>query len=186
MLEAQKRERMVEYALSFLGTPYYWGGDDSFFMDCSGFLVEIGKSIGLHPHKYDNNAHGLWEYFRKGERELNEVTRPGDHVFYFKDDYAAHVELAVNESQVIGASGGGRPQFDLYYEMKKDAHLSAHYGQYSREEFYAKCMDDFSIRQLKHFLIIDEAVRRNAFIKIRPIGYRPKYKVCDPFKFTEI
>lgn len=186
MSEAKKRERMVEYFLSFLGTPYYWGGDDSFFLDCSGACIEAAKSVGLLPHKYDNNAHGLWETWKKGLREPDDSAQPGDFVFYFKDDYASHVEMALNESQVIGASGGGRPQFDLYEEAKSDPFLNGFYKDFSREQFYASCMDDPLIRLLKRFLIEDEAIRRNAFIKIRPIIYRPNFKVVNPFYKWEI
>jgi hypothetical protein len=185
-MEKLKRERMAHYAFSFLGVPYYWGGDDSFFMDCSGFCIEIAKSVSLLPHKYDNNAHGLWELWRRGERDEDEPAQAGDFVFYFKDDYASHIEMAFNESQVIGASGGGRPQFDLYEEMKKDKILSSYYGEMDRARFYAEAIDDYAIKQLKHFLIKDEAIRRNAFIKIRPIGYRANSKIVNPFYHWEI
>ncbi len=186
MDETKTRESMVENALSFRGTAYYWGGDDSFFLDCSGFIIEIDKSVGLLPHIYDNNADGLWQRFRVGLREPDEETQPGDHVFYFDDDYASHIELAINSFQVIGASGGGRPQFDLYDEMKKDNFLASHYGAFSRATFNETCLDDFMIKLLKHFLIINEAIKRNAFIKIRPRKYRANSKVCNPFAYREI
>ena len=187
METVKKRERMVEYALSFLGVPYFWGGDDFSAFDCSGLCIEAAKSIGLLPHQYDNNANGLWERFKVGERhEVGEDAQPGDFVFWFKDDWAMHIELALNETQTIGASGGGRPEFDLYKEAQRDEVLSRYYSGYSREEFFAHCMDHYSIKQLRQFLIQDEAIRRNAFIKVRPMIYRGlKFKIADPFKYGE-
>ncbi len=183
-MEIKQRERMAYYAMSFLLVPYYWGGDNFAFQDCSGFCIEVAKSVGLLPHQYDNTANGLWERWRVGERAINEDPKQGDFVFWFKDDWAYHIEMALNESQVIGASGGGRPEFDLFKEAMQDPILAENYTDFSREEFYASAVDDYSIKQLKHFLIQDEAIKRDAFVKIRPIIYRGlKFKVCNPFQY---
>ena len=46
-------------ALSYRGTPYVWGGDDPSGFDCSGFVLECLKSVGLLPERADLTADRL-------------------------------------------------------------------------------------------------------------------------------
>jgi cell wall-associated NlpC family hydrolase len=97
-------------AFSFLGKPYIWGGDDPVDgFDCSGFCIEILKSVGLLPRKGDWTAQGLWHKFDKCI--LDERTEPykGCLVFWtnVKGDKIIHVEYLVDKYLSIGASGGG-------------------------------------------------------------------------------
>ncbi|MBW1812189.1 MAG: C40 family peptidase [Deltaproteobacteria bacterium] len=134
MTEDEKRSVMIQVAMSYHGTFYSWGGDDPDSFDCSGLLVECGKSIGVLPRRGDWPARGLYARWIG-----NEVTIPkaGDVVFWenkTKNDIV-HVEIILNSELSIGASGGG-----------------------SRTK----------TRQ--------DAIRDNAFIKIRPFKTRPYIK----------
>jgi len=127
-------------ALSFLGLPYVWGGDDPVQgFDCSGFVIEILKSVGVLPREGDWTADGLWRRFR--DKEVPSPTL-GCLVFWFNiEGRAVHVEFCLDDKLAIGASGGGRN---------------------------VKTMQD--------------AVRQNAYIKIRPILSRGGNKrFADPF-----
>jgi cell wall-associated NlpC family hydrolase len=93
-------------AWSFLGKPYSWGGDDPMKgFDCSGFCIEILKSVGILPRKGDWTASGLYNRF-----SAYKVDKPhkGCLVFWGNSEgRIIHVEYALNDYLCIGASGGG-------------------------------------------------------------------------------
>jgi cell wall-associated NlpC family hydrolase len=108
--------------------------------DCSGLVVEVLQSVGLLPHKADFTAAGLWTRFTGLEVQAGAA---GCLVFWFNNlGLATHVEMMLDGSHTIGASGGGSATTSL-----------------------------------------EEAIRRNAFVKMRPVGYRGAgYRILDPFK----
>ena len=100
------RQTATQVAWSFIGTPYIWGGDDPITgFDCSGFVIEILKSVGILPRKGDWTAQGLWEKFSD-----KRVTNPhaGCLVFWKKQnsDKIVHIEYCLDDELAIGASGG--------------------------------------------------------------------------------
>ena len=50
------RSVATKVAWHYLGTPYIWGGDDFSGFDCSGFVIEILKSVGILPRDGDWTA----------------------------------------------------------------------------------------------------------------------------------
>jgi len=99
-------------AWGFLGLPYMWGGDDAVAgFDCSGFCIEVLKSVGALPRSGDWTAAGLSTRFHDrgcgiGLDDLQE----GCLVFWrSRHDRTRiiHVEYALNDRLCIGASGGG-------------------------------------------------------------------------------
>lgn len=133
-------ELAKQVAMSFLGKPYIWGGDDPMRgFDCSGFCVEILKSIGALPRQGDWTADGLYNFYKNCEKPYPD---PGYLVFWGRL-IKTHVEFCLNENYSIGASGGG-----------------------------SKTITEA------------EAIKQNAYIKIRPIDSRSEQKYCvNPFKF---
>lgn len=101
-----KREIAEHVALSFLGKPYYWGGDDPVRgFDCSGFVIEILKSVGILPRRGDWTAAGLYHTFRD-----HAVVDPDSGCLVFwenSDGRVIHVEYCLGDDLAIGASGGG-------------------------------------------------------------------------------
>ena len=147
MIEGQTNRRgyltgiAMKVAWQFLGLPYRWGGDDPIQgFDCSGFVIEILKSVGILPRQGDWTAHGLWLTFPKYE-----VQKPfgGCLVFWERSDgRIVHVEFCIDHKFAIGASGGGGAT-----------------------------------------VTIEDAIQRNAYIKIRPFRSRPHIKgFIDPFQ----
>jgi len=130
MTEQEKRDLALKIAFSYLGTWYIWGGDDPGGFDCSGFVIEILKSVGVLPRKGDWTAQGMAKGFNWPR--MNQP-QGGDLVFW---ENAAgkviHVEMAINGELAVGASGGGSKT-----------------------------------------LTREDAIRHNAFIKIRPFKSRP-------------
>jgi len=100
------RELLVDYAWSWLGTWYTWGGDDPSGFDCSGLVVECGKALGLLPRGGDWTADGL---LRRWKRRIVSEPSEGCLVFWVGvEGRAEHVEICYNSRFSIGASGGGR------------------------------------------------------------------------------
>jgi cell wall-associated NlpC family hydrolase len=134
------RSLAVEYAWSFLGRPYRWGGDDPMEgFDCSGLVNEVLQGVGLLPHRTDFTADALWRRF--GAWTLQAPVAGALVLWMNPAGKATHVEMAISAKHTIGASGGGSATTSL-----------------------------------------DEAMRQNAFIKIRPFAYRGlNYKIVDPF-----
>ena len=99
------RELAIKYAWQLIGLPYRWGGDDPINgFDCSGFVIEILRSVGILPRSGDWTAEGLRKLF---ECLKIDSPRPGALAFWIWDGRAVHVELCIDEKHTIGASGGG-------------------------------------------------------------------------------
>lgn len=109
----------VTYALSFLGEPYRWGGDDPMAgFDCSGLVQEILASVGLDPLG-DQSAQMLYDYFKPVSQS---VIGPGALVFFGKDIRSiTHVGFMVNSRCMVEAGGGGSTTTTLDAAIKQNA-----------------------------------------------------------------
>lgn len=95
---------LIQYAMSFLGTPYRWGGESFDGWDCSGLVQEILRSVGCDPAG-DQTAHALFSYFRDNGFTMD-MPRPGALVFYGSSTRITHVAFAIDGFRVIEAGGG--------------------------------------------------------------------------------
>lgn len=116
-----KRDFAIAYAKNWLGSWYKWGGDDPSGMDCSGFMIEILKAVGLFPRKRDATAAGLYTMFKH-----HAVKHPyrGCLVFWHNSNgKIIHVEMLVNTELAIGASGGGSSTTTVEAAIKHNAFI---------------------------------------------------------------
>lgn len=107
-------------ALSFLGTPYYWGGDDPMQgFDCSGFVIEILKSVGKLPRNGDWTAANLYTLF-------THVSAPeAGCLVFWNNGYGRiiHVEYCLDNVLSIGASGGGSATDSVQDAIRSNAYI---------------------------------------------------------------
>ena len=109
------RDAAVQIAWSHMGEPYLWGGDDPVAgFDCSGFVQEPLRAVGILPRKIDYSADGLLTIAFRDVPRIKESyrLRPGMLVFWANPDRTMrHVEMVweafPDRVLTIGASGGG-------------------------------------------------------------------------------
>lgn len=98
-------ETLRRYALSFLGLPYRWGGDDPVLgFDCSGLVQELLASVGMDPPG-DQTAEALREYFSVHGKAS--APAMGALLFFGKPGAATHIAMAIDGWRMIEAGGGG-------------------------------------------------------------------------------
>ena len=122
MIQQWKVELATKVAWSLHGKPYIWGGDDPMAgFDCSGFVIEILKSVGVLPRGGDWTADGLWRMFSTRQTML---PSEGCLAFWTSDGtHARHVEYCINDSTTIGASGGGSDTVTIQDAIENNAYI---------------------------------------------------------------
>ena len=115
------RNWLLRTALSYLGTPYIWGGDDPSGFDCSGFVIECLKTGGIIKEKEDFTADGLMHLFSS---KLVEKPHEGALVFTLnRKGKATHVVICLDEHFQIGASGGTKNTSDPKAAWRDNAYV---------------------------------------------------------------
>lgn len=104
---------LIFYALSFVGTPYKFGGNTPLDggMDCSGYVGEVLKAAGILDNHADLSAQGIYNYLTDKKQHLKSasISNPerGAVSFYGKDlRHISHVALCINDKLMINAGGG--------------------------------------------------------------------------------
>lgn len=101
-------DQIVELALSYLGTPYRYGGMSPKGFDCSGFTLYIFKQFGF---ELSHSATSQW--YNSGEEVAREDLQPGDLVL-FCDPAASngkacsHVGIYIGDNEFVHAASGRR------------------------------------------------------------------------------
>lgn len=98
-------ETLIAYAKSFLHTPYKWGGNNPLEgLDCSGFVQQVLKSIGIAP-KVRYSAKALHDFYLQ-DGTVGKLGK-GSLCFYGKSpEYIDHVAFMVDEYRIIEAGSG--------------------------------------------------------------------------------
>lgn len=98
-------QTLINYAMSWLGTPYKWGGSGRDGIDCSGLVQEILKTCnGCTPT--DRTASQIHEYFVAEGRYIP-TPKAGALVFYGREKIS-HVAFSIDNWRIIEAAGGDR------------------------------------------------------------------------------
>lgn len=97
---SSKRQQVVDYALSFVGGRYVWGGTDPHTgADCSGFTGYILRNAGGV-----SISRSSAEQAGEGRTVSAENMQPGDLLFYSKGGGVNHVAMYIGNGQVVHAS----------------------------------------------------------------------------------
>ena len=119
----EARRIAKKIAWSHLGRPYLWGGDDPMAgFDCSGFVIEILKSVGILPRSGDWTAETLHSMFHPYKEQ---APYNGCLVFWHNSSLSRiiHVEYCLNSKLSIGASGGGSNITSAVDAIEKNAYV---------------------------------------------------------------
>lgn len=114
---------IIDYAKTFLGLPYIYGGNSPIVgMDCSGLGCEIGKSAGVVPHNADLTAQGLYNLFV--EAGATNVPAAGSFAFFGEGaGKIRHVGFMINPYQMIEAGGGDSSVTSVAAAILKNAFI---------------------------------------------------------------
>lgn len=134
------RSQIVDYAKTFLGIYYQWGGNypqgSSYGLDCSHFTYQVFKKFGL-MNSYMVSADQANFVKRISRSEL----KPGDLVFYKSKSSGkvVHVAIYIGDGKIIGANGGDSSVTTIEIAKKKNAKVKIQSIDYdSREKFYGR------------------------------------------------
>lgn len=96
---------LIEYAKSFIGTRYQWGGNGGGAFDCSGFVQEILASHGFDPSG-DQTAQQLYDQLC-GMGYVQQIITNSVLFFGKSKTNISHVAFHIGNSRMIEAGGGG-------------------------------------------------------------------------------
>ena len=94
-------QNLETIAKRYLNVPYLWGGRSVFGIDCSGFIQQVFKHVGIFlPRDAYQQAAYLEEQIQPAQAQL------GDLMFcYNEQKQIDHVALILNSEELIHASG---------------------------------------------------------------------------------
>lgn len=113
--EQQLRENVVQTALSYLATPYRWGGKSPLGIDCSGLCSMAYMLNGVYIYRDAKIVEGFpikeisLEHIQKGDL----LYFPGHIALYIGDNLYVHSSLAGNEVH-INSLDEKHPQYRKY------------------------------------------------------------------------
>ena len=97
---ASLRNKIVNYALQFVGNPYVWGGTSlTKGADCSGFTMKVYEHFGVSlPHYSGSQA-------QMGKAVSSSEMRPADLIFYTDSKGRVnHVAMYIGNGQIVHAA----------------------------------------------------------------------------------
>jgi cell wall-associated NlpC family hydrolase len=119
-MRIETRHVLEIVALSFVGAPYRWGGENPMGgFDCSGLAQEILRAVGMDPPG-DQTAQMLYDHFKT--RSDTNVRQFGALTFYGTGlSRISHVGFMIDDVHMIEAGGGGSSTIDIDAAIRQNA-----------------------------------------------------------------
>ena len=123
-----KGTEVVQYAKTFLGVPYVYGGASPSGFDCSGFTMYVYKKFGIsmsHGAQSQSKIGKAITTNKKSASDIKQKLQPGDLVFfldYETMDEIGHCGIYIGDGKFIHASSGSS-----YMCVKIDSLLPGEY-----------------------------------------------------------
>lgn len=96
---SSSRQKIVDYAIQFVGNPYVYGGTSlTNGTDCSGFTQGIYRHFGVSINRTSR------EQANNGRSVSLDNVKPGDLIFYKNGSTIGHVALYIGDGKVVHAS----------------------------------------------------------------------------------
>jgi len=108
--------QLIKQAKNYLGTPYKWGGTTKDGIDCSAFVQNVYKSIGINLPRTSKQQYKYIANNRVNSKQT------GDLVFFKKGREISHVAIYIGDNKIIHASskkGVIIQDLDNYYLQKR-------------------------------------------------------------------
>jgi cell wall-associated NlpC family hydrolase len=104
----QSKKIFYDLLISFLNTPYRWGGAEPMGgFDCSGMVCFALQAFGVVPNKYRTTSQGLYNKFIKENINWDKQPIFGSLAFYGDGKTKIkHVGIMLNSDLMIEAAGG--------------------------------------------------------------------------------
>ena len=100
--------KISDYAKSFIGVPYIYGGNNPIGgMDCSGLVCECLKAVGILSSHEDFTARGLLEHLVNVGYPIYEKPQ-AEFILFFGGSInkISHVGIAIDDKLMIESGGG--------------------------------------------------------------------------------
>jgi len=94
-------DALVQYALSFRGVPYKWGGTSPSGFDCSGFVQYVYAHFGIRLSRT------TYTQVNEGTAVSKSDLRPGDLVFFGTKGSPHHVGIYIGDNSYVHAPQTG-------------------------------------------------------------------------------
>ncbi len=97
----KNKESIVDFAKMYLNAPYLWGGKTPYGIDCSGFVQQVGKFLGVRLPRDASQQIAVGE-----DIGFLENTQIGDLAFFDDEEgKIIHVGILIDKDKIIHASG---------------------------------------------------------------------------------
>ena len=95
---ASRVEKIINYAKSFTGVPYRYGGQSPAGFDCSGYILYVFRNFGIDlPRTAEDQFNG-------GRRVTEKEARPGDIVAFKNGNQIDHTGIYLGGGKFISAT----------------------------------------------------------------------------------
>lgn len=92
------RNKVINEAKQWIGTPYQYGGESKNGADCSGFVMSVYQNLGIEIPRTSQQQFSYVQLINNYEREA------GDLVFFKKNSQIFHVGIYLGDNYMIHAS----------------------------------------------------------------------------------